>query len=67
MGKRKLSAGAQIINLWDQLNEVEKTLVRDVIRSAEPKKAGGKKSSSKKAAAPTADNGSDDAASVINS
>lgn len=66
MGAKKLSAGAQIINLFPKLTEAERVLIYDVFRSAQPKKKGEKKSS-KKAAAPTATNGQDDAENVINS
>lgn len=68
MGKKRLSAGAQIINLWADLSEAERVLVYDVIRSAQPKKAaakGGKRSPSKAAAAPA--NGSDHDDQTLNS
>lgn len=65
MGAKKLSAGAQIINLFPKLTEAERVLIYDVFRSAQPKKKGEKKSSKKsqvQVQAPA--NGGDD---VINS
>lgn len=65
MGKRKLSAGAQIIALWNELNDAERVLVYDVIRSQQPAKAKVKKEKKPKAMAAAA--GADAGNETINS
>lgn len=65
MGKRKLSAGAQIIALWNELNDAERVLVYDVIRSQQPAKAKVKKEKKPKAMAAAA--GADAGNETVNS